>query len=231
MSDSRSDDKPDERSAGRSTDPDDDLQPLLWEDKVFIDSHKTAIEKAIESADAACGTVLTACFSLVTAYGAAIALVAPKDEQAPFLVVSPFVLLALGAVIALVGKAAGITMDTFVTTVDVRQAVKTTVHTKRVASWAAVASAAGGVVLAGIVLFATYGEPDEPAPGDAEIVLTSEGSEQIAQACGDAATSVRGRVSFADAWVTIELSGDALAECNVGDKLTLPSTSVAYTGP
>ena len=217
------------KQAGQESTPgDSDLEPLDWEDEVFIDVHKTAVEKALESSDGACGTILTACFSLATAYGAVIALVAPKDQQAPLLVVAPFVLLVAGAVVALIGKAAGISLDRFATTGQVKKLVEDAVGQKRKASWWAVGFAAAGVILAGIVVFATYSEPDEFAAENSEIILSNAGKAHVADVCGDEAESVFGNATFSERWVTIELNDESTANCGGVMTLTLPAASVAY---
>lgn len=205
------------------------LEDLTWEDQVLIDTHKAALEKALESGDGACGTIVTACFSLATAYGAVIALVAPKDKQAPLLVVAPFLLLAGGAVVALVGKATGISLDRFATTKQVKRLVEQAIRAKRKASWWAVGLAATGVCLAGYVVFATYGEPATPAVKNSEIVFTAVGKTQFASACGAAADSVVGTATLGERWVTIALEGDAATACRDVESLTLPAAAIAYT--
>lgn len=204
-----------------------DLIPLTWEETVLVDAHKAALEKALESSDGACGAILTACFSLATAYGAVIALVAPKETQATLLVVSPFVLLAAGAVVALVGKASGISLDDFGTTDQVKDHVVTAVGTKRKASWGAVACAAAGVVLAGYVVFATYSEPVATDEAN-DIVFTPAGRQQVQAACGAALDSVRGDAAFARRWVTITLDDASSEECPNTDELVLPVAAVSY---
>jgi hypothetical protein len=205
------------------------LKEIPWEGRVLMDAHKAALEKALESSDGACGTTLTACFSLATAYGAAIALIAPKDEQAPLLVLAPFVLLAAGAVVALIGKTTGISLGPFATTRQVRNLVESAVRAKRKASWWAVGLAAAGVVLAGYVVFATYGQPEPPTVEKSQIVFSPAGTAQFANACGRTADSVVGSVSFTERWVNITLDDAAAAGCDGVETLTLPSAAVAYT--
>lgn len=137
-----------------------------------MDAHKVALEKALESSDGACGTTLTACFSLATVYGAAIALIALKDEQAPLLVLAPFVLLAAGAVVAMIGKTTGISLGKFATTGQIRNLVESAILAKRKASWWAVGLAAAGVVLAGYVVLASYGQPIPPKAETSKIVFS-----------------------------------------------------------
>ncbi|HWC20694.1 MAG TPA: hypothetical protein VG502_00215 [Flexivirga sp.] len=123
------------------------LAPISWQQKVFIDTHKAAIEKAIESADDACGAIVTACFALATAYGAAITVLTPKDSQPPAgVVILPLLSLVLGAMAALIGKSTGISLKSFSTTGDVREAVKNTVKWKRILSISGVVAAGVGVV-------------------------------------------------------------------------------------
>ncbi|GAB3487292.1 hypothetical protein GCM10027572_06480 [Flexivirga lutea] len=100
--------------------------------------------------------IVTAAFSIATAYGAAIALVTPKDKQAPGVVLTPFIALAVAVTIAMVGKAAGISLGPVHTVDEARDSIRTAVRKKRVASWVAIVVLGFGLVVAGFVLNATF---------------------------------------------------------------------------
>lgn len=206
------------------------LEPLEWSDEVRMNAYRSALEKALESSDGACGTILTSCFSLATAYGAVIALVAPKDEQAPLLVVLPFVLLALGAVVALLGKSTGISLsEKAETTGEVRSVITTAVNDKRRASWFAIGLAAAGVVLAGYVVLRTYGHSSEVTLDSSEVVLSSVGKANVAGACGQSTESLTGEATVTKRWITIAIADAAQESCGGIETLTLPASWVAFT--
>ncbi len=135
------------------------LRPLQFDEQVYLKAFPEAISKSLEAADGACGTILTASFSVATAYGAAIALVAPKQAQSPTVVLVPFIVLALAAVIAMIGKAAGVSLKPVTTVEAARQSIKMAVWVKRISSWVAIVLLAVGMILAGIVIIATFGSP------------------------------------------------------------------------
>jgi hypothetical protein len=133
------------------------LRPLQFDEQVYVKAFPDAISKAIEASDDACGTILTASFSIATAYGAAIALVTPKDAQSPAVTLAPFIILALAVVVAMIGKAAGVSLKRVETVEQARASIKNAVWTKRIASWVAIVLLAAGMVVAGAVVYATFG--------------------------------------------------------------------------
>jgi len=135
------------------------LRPLQFDEEVYVKAFPEAISKALEASDGACGTILTASFSIATAYGAAIALVAPKEAQSPTLVLTPFVVLAVAVIVAMIGKAAGVSLKKVETVEAARTSIKRAVWTKRIASWIAIVFLATGMVVAGVVINATFGIP------------------------------------------------------------------------
>lgn len=142
--------------------------------------------------------------------------------------IAPFVLLAAGAVVALIGKAAGVEMDeNIVTHGQVRSAVEQAVRRKRLASWVAVGLAGIGVIFAGWVVFTTYSKSTRAVTPASEIVFSPAGQSQFTAACGAPARQVLGSVTLAGQWVTIKL--DSRTICSTGlDTLTVPSASIKY---
>ncbi|CUR59165.1 membrane hypothetical protein [metagenome] len=139
------------------TDPPPGIRPLNFDEGVFVEAYKEAVSQALESSDAACGTIVTACFSILTAYGAALALITPKDAQADLVVLSPFALLGLGAVAGLIGKASGISLETVKEVEEAKSEIKAAVRAKRLWAYISVGLAFLGVGAAGYVIFASYG--------------------------------------------------------------------------
>jgi len=201
-------------------------RPASFDEKVLMDAYTTAANKAVESTDSACGTLLTACFSIVTAYGAAIALVAPKDEQSPVVVLTPFVLFAIGAVAAMIGKAASVNLDAVATVSDTRSRITRVAGKKRICGWVAVGALAIGLVVAGYVLNAMFGQPTAEATANQQITLTAEGAALLAEPCGTQLVAVIGSAASTNGLTSITL--DDPSDCEGVEMITVPTGSIAY---
>ena len=201
-------------------------RPLYTSEDMALQAFKDATTKALDSADGACGTILTASFSIVTAYGAAVALVTPKGNPTPILLLAPFIAISLAAAAALVGKAAGVKLSGDWDDLDQdRSSIRKAVTLKRAASWTAVACLAIGMVVAGWVLLEHFGQPEEAA-GDQVVGLTGPGKRLFEQACGVRAEELSGKVSVSGDFTTVTLAGPAT--CGGTSSVTLPSNAVAY---
>lgn len=202
------------------------VTPLLASEAIAVQAFKDATTKAIDSADGACGTILTASFSIVTAYGAAVALVAPKDDPSPMLVLTPFIAISIATIAALVGKAGGVKMSGNWDDVgETQDAIQEAVRTKRVASWAAVVLLALGMVVAGWVLFEHFGQ-SEAGTGEQVVGLTVSGQELFDRACAAPSEQIHGDVSIDGDFTTIVLAEPGV--CAGTSSVTLPSSAVAY---
>lgn len=204
-----------------------ELRPLTYDEQVFVAAFKDAANKALDSTDAACGVILTACFSIVTAYGAAVALVAPKDKQSVVSVLLPFIFLGAAAVVALVGKAKGVSLKTVATAPETRSRISDAVGFKRVSSWISIALATAGIIIAGLVLNAAYGHPTTASTMNQEVFFLNTTQDLLKQACGASVASVVGTITSTEGLTTITLASPA--DCQNTSKLTIPTASIAFT--
>lgn len=141
--------------------------PTLGEEALF-ESYKEAMKQALAAANAASDKVLTAAFTLATAYGALLGLVKPKDTAVPLLGVVPFIALGAAAVIAasalLVGLRIGPTPSSLPRTVEgfLTDLTGTISAKQRRSGWAVVAMAVA-MIISGIVVFVLYAPAATPA--------------------------------------------------------------------
>ena len=78
-----------------------ELRPPTLAENLAIEGYKTAITTALASVNGVCDKIVTAAFSVATAFGAVVALVAPKESPAPLLMALPFLLFAAAVALAL----------------------------------------------------------------------------------------------------------------------------------
>jgi hypothetical protein len=202
------------------------VRPLYASEDIAVQAFKDAITKALDSADGACGTVLTASFSIVTAYGAAVALIAPKDTPRTILVLTPFIAISLAIMGALLGKAAGVKMSGEWNDVgENRSTIQRAVRAKRAASAVAVAFLAVGMVVAGWILSQHFSGGDN-ASGQRVIGLTVSGKRILGRACSVDADHLRGTVNIQGDFTTVTLTDPKM--CSGTSTVTLPSSAVAF---
>jgi hypothetical protein len=203
------------------------LVPLSFDQQVFVDAYKDAIKQAVASASDASGALLTACFSIATAYGALIGLVAPKDQQNRALVLAPFVFLAGAVLAAMIGKVSGIAVGSLTTPGQVSSAIGETVRTKKRASWAAIALVSVSMIVAGVVIVKSYAGTRKPASETVVVRLSDAGQKAYQAACGKAASSVTGTIRSSAAGTTfVEVTLDKVDPCGGLSKLVLPTADV-----
>jgi hypothetical protein len=132
-----------------------------FREQAVLDAYKEAIKGALESADAAAEAVATASFSIATAYGALLGLVKPKDAAVAVPLVTPILIFALAAVVALVSRSLGVKTSLTPNTVDgVSSDISNTVWAKRIGTWLALFALAAALIVAGLLVQAAYA----PAP-------------------------------------------------------------------
>lgn len=185
-----------------------ELRPVTYAESVAIDAYRDAIARALDAAGSASDKIAAAAVSVATAYGALIALVAPKDSTQPLVVAIPFAFLAITLALALWAQAHGISVSP-TDKVDVLwENVTGVIKAKRVTNTIALVMLALGLVCAGVIVADKYREPAEsPSAKAATVHLSRSGSASVAATCGTARDRVNGRVDPAklgDAWVTIE---------------------------
>ncbi|MDQ6948676.1 MAG: hypothetical protein M3256_21065 [Actinomycetota bacterium] len=176
----------------------------------------------------ASGALLTAAFSVATAYGAVIALVAPKDKQAPVLVALPFVGIAVAVVAAMIGRTTGVSL---VATNDVgviRNDVTSAVGRKRQMANIAIVALAAALIVAGYVLGATYRSTPATAASNSNVVVTftPDGKRVFDAACGSDAATVTGKLQTASPLLKdfVTVAPSAPTKCT---KVSMPASLIA----
>jgi hypothetical protein len=200
--------------------------PTLGE-SVTIKTYTAAVENSLKSTDEAGDKLATAAVSIATAYGAVIALVAPKESTAALLVASPFAAFAIALVLGLWAQSLGVAAKPEEDLDKVQKAVDTLVDTKRLLNRIALAVLGVGLIGAGIVVADKYKSP--PKPSTAAVVwLSSSGQADVVASCGQQVKMISGHVdptSLAASWITIE---KPRIRCpGTSDTLTLPASAVA----
>lgn len=187
----------------------------------LIDAYLEAIKKSVTAIDSAAEKTLTASFSIATAYGALIGLVAPKDEPNGFLVALPFGLTALAAVTAMGALSFGVRLKKDLTS-DTLNSFKTLRHQKRLLNFVALAVLALAIGSAAWVVLTGYGPRSDAIEAGTVIVdAPASGVSAITAACPDANGSVFGEVhteTLEDSFVVVDV---AEGECQAGTAVTL----------
>jgi uncharacterized membrane protein len=191
--------------------------PILREEtfaqKVAIDSYSSAATGALASADGTADKIATAAFSAATAYGAVVALVAPKDAASPLLIVLPFAVLAAAVVAALYAESVTVPLNPTNDPDLIATRIKGAVSGKRKWSRVALALLVIGLVVAGVAIREVYGPASKrETTVAARLWLTTSGAKLFNQACGRTATTVDGEVSssgdLSAKYVPVKLSTD-----------------------
>jgi hypothetical protein len=217
-------------NAKEESPPEADLRPPTFAESVAIDNYKAASKEALGSADSVADKVVTAGFSIGTAYGAVIALVSPKDTPAPLVAALPFVFLAGAIALALYAQSIPVPVEAEDRLDRLTDAVTETVQKKRVFDWLALGALVLGVLVAGIIIADKYREPaEDDSPVAVEVLLTESGATSVGSACGlTGQDRIMGTVKNADS-----ISADPLQLTVTEDAcpdapgtLSLPKTAV-----
>jgi hypothetical protein len=204
------------------------LRALSYTEQLSLDSYKTAVESSIADATAFGDKVVTAAIAVASAYGAVIALVAPKDEPSGFAVVPPFVAFAAAAAFALAAQGVGIATPDSNDLEKIDKTVKSTIDTKRNLGIVALLALVVGLIWAGIVVHDSYGNPADTSTS-ATIWLTDSGKELVTGTCGGAPTdTLAGKVTDAASLggkrVAVEV--DKTACPNGAGTIVLPQSAI-----
>jgi hypothetical protein len=179
----------------------DGLRSQYFSEKVIIDTFVTAGTGALTRADGIAEKVVTAAFSVATAYTAVIALVAPKDSVSPPLVIAPFILFAAAIVLALMAQSVQLQLEPATNDVrEISRRVQTSTRSKRDWGYGGLAALTLGLVIAGLAIYETYGPgaDEKDTAIDVEIWLTPAGTRLVGAACGNVANPLVGEVADAD---------------------------------
>jgi hypothetical protein len=208
-----------------------DLRAPTFNEEVAIDNYKAASKDSLSSATSVADKIVTAAFSIGTAYGAVIALVAPKDTPAPLVAAIPFALLALAIVSALYAQSIAVAVAGTDDLDSLTSAVNDTAHKKRKWGRIALALLTAGIIATGIIIREEYSEPaKEGSPEPVEVLLTESGAQSVGSACGTAGQDrIMGTVEDADSFsadpLQLTVTEDACRDAP--GTLSLPKTAVA----
>jgi hypothetical protein len=207
------------------------LRALTVDELVAVDSYKSAASGALEAADKLADKIVTASFSFATAYGAVIALVAPKDSTQPLIVVLPFALLGIAVGLALYAQSMAVGIQEGAQLAALRTSVSSVVDQKRSWGRGALAVLTVGLLVAGYVLHEKYAEPaEDDSAAVVQIWLTAAGTSYVADACGnEGVAQVDGVVEKVDTLSAsrVPLIVDATACPDGAGTLFLPQRAIA----
>jgi hypothetical protein len=204
------------------------LRTPTYAETISIESYKTSAGTALSDANSFADKIVTAAVSIASAYGAVIALVAPKGDPSPIAVAGPFVALAVAVAAALYAQSIGVNLDPTNDLDTIRSRIVSSVSSKRIWAGAGLFLLAVGMVWAGIVVHDTYGKPAKDESKAATLFLTSDGAKLVRTACGSSVTQIDGKVgsasALADKRVALKVSAK---DCPGGaGTLSLPQTAI-----
>ena len=203
-----------------------ELRPPTLAENLAIEGYKTAITTALASVNGVCDKIVTAAFSVATAFGAVVALVAPKESPAPLLMALPFLLFAAAVALALYAQSIAVAPIARNTVEDAESSVKTAVDDKQWLARAAIILLVAGMASAAWVIYKTY-RPSTESASDATLWLSPPGTKLVAQACGTRnATQLQGKVEDFSA-KPVEVEVDESACPSGAGTLLLPRTAIA----
>jgi hypothetical protein len=160
------------------------LEPPTFEQFLVVETYKDSYKTSISSLNGSCEKIVTAAFSIATAYGALIALVKPADDIPGWAVAAPILVLTAAAVLGLIGHARGMSDMPTNDFSQVRDELKTTIDAKRFWAGLAIACLAVAVVFGGVVTYLRYGTPaDASTTSTVEVSLTVTGQKAVAKLC------------------------------------------------
>jgi hypothetical protein len=199
------------------------IEPPTFDEFLLIETYKEAYKTSISSLDGACDKSVAAAFSLATAYGALLALVAPQGQVHGVAVGLPFAGFAGAALLALLGRSLGVEGAPTSDFDQLKSRTVDSVDGKR--SWVrwSVVLLCMSVLGAGVLVFLRYGGAEAAEGPPKHIALTAEGQEIVEEMCGgEIGSSLTARTISAEAEMAVL---GAVTECG-GDDLWLPARSI-----
>lgn len=133
------------------------LRPISLEEEIALEAYREGVKAALSAADSAYEKVLTASFSIATAYGALLALVKRDKTAARILLGAPFVLLAAAALAAAWGLVKGVKSLEKPEVTAVRGSVDDALDAKRKWTKGAVVLLVIALATSGCVVLSSYG--------------------------------------------------------------------------
>ena len=167
------------------------VRPLSYVEETAVTAYEKAITDALSSANSAAEKLIAAAFSIATAYGALIALVAPEDETKSWILGLPFLPLMGAAIAAMYALTRGIDVDITSDITLVTERVEKSVTDKRNPSWVALALMVIAIAIAGWIVADRY-SGGEKASEDLSLTVwvTPSEAERLASVCGATTKSI-----------------------------------------
>lgn len=170
--------------------------PVTISEQAILDAYRETLKGSVASTDSGTGTVLTAAFSIATAYGALIGLVAPTDQPSSVAVGIPFAVFGAAAVLAMIALVQGIKVAAHPTSDELISPFKSLLLRKRLLAGAAVAALAAAIIVSAVVVINAYGPGAQGPTEHAKViaVVPDNGTDAISAACPGATGSVTGEI-------------------------------------
>jgi hypothetical protein len=168
-------------------------RPLTYTEETARVAYEKAISDSLTSATSSAEKLLTAAFSIATAYGALIALVAPENETKSWILGLPFLPLMGAAIAAMVALTLGISADITNDIEKLTERIENSVKAKRIPSWIALGFMVVAVAIAAWVVVDRYGGGATPT-GDTSVTIwvTPSQAKELASVCGTPTASISG---------------------------------------
>ncbi len=167
-------------------------RPLSFEEELAVSAYEKATSDALSAADSAAEKLITAAFSIATAYGALIALVAPEDDTSSWILGLPFVPLMIAAIAAMFARTRGVDVDLTNEIDKVMERVEDAVKAKRTPSWIALGFMVLAVAVAGWIVVDRYSGGETLEVKSVTIWVTQNEAQRLAGVCGEATASISG---------------------------------------
>lgn len=169
------------------------VRPLSFEEQTAVAAYEKAISDALAAADSAAERLITAAFSIATAYGALIALVAPEDETKSWILGLPFLPLMGAAIAAMVAHTVGIDVDITGDIQLVTRRIESSIVSKRRPAWIALVLMVVAVAVAGWIVVDRY-SGGETASDDLSVTIwvTPSEAQKLVSVCGTTTASISG---------------------------------------
>lgn len=210
-----------------------ELEPLEPHEAVLWDAYKEGIKGAIAAADSAADKVLTAAFSIATAYGALVGLVKPSGTASSAVIGAPFLVLGIAAIAAMLALTRSIEPVGSSNLATLKTAVTGKLLWKRVWTGIAVAVMAVAIGVAGYVVVNNYAvtasESEDTLHATIQVLTPAGGEDPLATACpAVTAGELEGEVhtdTLDQQFIAVDVGADVCAEA--ATTIRLPAAQIA----
>jgi hypothetical protein len=194
----------------------------VGEETIFT-AWQEAIKKSFDSTDGAAESILTASFSIATAYGALIGLVSAKDEPGSIYLVIPFVFFGVAALAALAARTRAVPARGEIEVEAIRHAIEDTAHAKRTWAWRAIVILFVAIVWAGAVVAYAYGGASGSGKTSVLVKLGTEGRASLSSTCSGISEGLRGELESDGDFLILALPA---GQCGRATKIRVATNQV-----